>query len=50
MLTFREEVRTDNLRLRQNVQALAERTARLEGAIQGLSTSRTDPNRRNDAA
>ncbi len=61
MQTFREEVRTDNRalraevhadnqRLRQDVQALAERTARLEGAIQGLFTSRHDPNRRDDAA
>ena len=47
---FREEVHADNQRLRQDVQALAERTARLEGAIQGLFTSRTDPNRRDDAA
>ena len=47
---FREEVHADNQRLRQDVQALAERTARLEGAIQGLFTSRKDPNRRDDAA
>ena len=47
---FREEVHADNQRLRQDVQALAERTARLEGAIQGLFTSRTDPNRRDDTA
>ena len=47
---FREEVHADNQRLRQDVQALAERTARLEGAIQGLFTSRNDPNRRDAAA
>ena len=47
---FREEVHADNQRLRQDVQALAERTARLEVAIQGLFTSRTDPNRRDDTA
>ncbi len=47
---LRAEVHADNQRLRQDVQALAERTARLEGAIQGLFTSRHDPNRRDDAA
>ena len=42
---LRAEVHADNQRLRQDIQALAERTARLEGVIQGLYTSRGDPDR-----
>ena len=44
---LRAEVRTDLADLRKDVQALTERTSRVEGVIEGLFAGR---DRRNDAA
>ncbi|MDE2867270.1 MAG: hypothetical protein OXR64_04730 [Chloroflexota bacterium] len=43
-------LRTDVSNLSTDVQALTERTARLEGAIQGLAATHHDHTRRDDAA
>ena len=47
---LREEVHAEISHLRTGVQSLAERTARLEGAIQALVTVRDDRDRHDDAA
>ena len=47
MQNFREEVRGDVAALRTDVQALTERTSRVEGVIEGLFAGR---DRRTDAA
>ena len=57
MQIFRQEVRADLAEvnsnvggLRKDVQALTERTSRVEGVIEGLFTTRRAPDRRDDAA
>ena len=57
MQIFRQEVRADLAEvksdvggLRKDVQALTERTSRVEGVIEGLFTTRRGPDRRDDAA
>ena len=57
MQVFRQEVRADLAEvksdvggLRKDVQALTERTSRVEGVIEGLFTTRRAPDRREDAA
>ena len=47
---LREEVHADNQRLRQDVQALTERTSRVEGVIEGLFGERGGRERQDDAA
>ena len=47
---LREDVHTDISNLRTDVQSLAERTARLEGVIQGLAATHHDRDRQDDAA
>ncbi len=47
---LREEVHAEISHLRTGVQSLAERTARLEGAIQALVAVRDDRDRHDDAA
>ena len=44
------EVKTDIAGLRTDVHSLSERQSRTEGVIEGLFSSRGDPDRRNDAA